>query len=177
PLPGSFGWPTRLFQLDRCLLVSRFPTAMGPELVVINAHLSAYDSDGSLKAAQMNFLQEYVQQEYEAGHHVIVGGDWNQCPPYFPFDTFMPGKTQGYTQLNITPEYLPEGWHWLYDATTPTNRKVFQPYDKDATFRTIIDFFLISPNIKAKRVKAIDQGFQYSDHQPVYLEVELQGDR
>jgi endonuclease/exonuclease/phosphatase family metal-dependent hydrolase len=173
PLPGSFGWPTRIFQLDRCLLVSRFPTATGPELVVINAHLSAYDSDGSLKAEQMKFLREYVLAEYEAGHYVIVGGDWNQCPPYFPFDTFSPGNTQGYTQLNISADYLPEGWRWLYDATTPTNRKVNQPYEQGISFTTLIDFYLISPNLQARRVKTINQGFQFSDHQPIYFEVEL----
>lgn len=172
-LPGSFDWPTRIFQLDRCLLQSRFATASGKELVVINAHLSAYDQGGVLKKQQMAFLQTLVTEEYEKGNYVIVGADWNQCPPYFPFDTFAKEDTDGYSQTNIAADFVGEDWQWLYDPTMPTNRKLRSPYDSEKSFRTIIDFFLISPNIKANKVKTIDQQFRFSDHQPVWVEVEL----
>ena len=172
-LPGKFDWPTRIFQLDRCLLLSRFATAKGPDLVVINAHLSAYDNGGVLKKQQMAFIQGLIQEEYEKGNYVIVGADWNQCPPFFQFDSFMPGRTDGYTQSNIPDDFVPEGWQWVYDPVTPTNRKLRTPFDKDNSFQTIIDFFLISPNLQALRVKTIDQQFRFSDHQPVWLEVGL----
>ncbi|PSR11035.1 MAG: hypothetical protein DA408_07070 [Bacteroidetes bacterium] len=172
-LPGSFSWPDRIFQLDRCLLVSRFKTNRSGDLVVINGHLSAYDKGGELKKQQMAFIQTYVQAEYDEGNYVLVGADWNQCPPFFPFDTFSPGKTDGYTQTNIAPDFLPEGWQWIYDPTIPTNRKLRSTYLPGKTFTTVIDFFLISPNIKAVKVKTIDQQFRFSDHQPVYMEIEL----
>jgi endonuclease/exonuclease/phosphatase family metal-dependent hydrolase len=172
-LPGEFSWPTRIFQLDRCLLVQRFNHANGKELVVMNLHNSAYDSDGSLKKLQMDFLREKVMLEYEQGNYVIVGGDWNQCPPYFAFDTFKVGDTYGYTQINISPEFLPEDWRWVYDPTTATNRKINMPFDKEKSFTTLIDFFLISPNIQVKNVRCIKQDFQFSDHQPVWMEIEL----
>ncbi|MEL7252486.1 MAG: endonuclease/exonuclease/phosphatase family protein [Bacteroidota bacterium] len=173
-LPGKFDWPTRIFQLDRCLLLSRIATAAGPDLVVINAHLSAYDKGGVLKKQQMEFIQELILEEYEKGNYVIVGADWNQCPPYFQFDSFMPGQSDGYSQTNIPDDFVPEGWQWVYDPVTPTNRKLRSPFDAEKSFQTIIDFFLISPNLKALRVKTIDQQFRFSDHQPVWLEVELQ---
>lgn len=172
-LPGKFDWPTRIFQLDRCLLVSRFATASGPELVVINAHLSAYDKGGVLKKQQMAFLQELILEEYEKENYVIVGADWNQCPPFFQFDTFTPGQTDGYSQSNIPDDFVPEGWQWVYDPVVPSNRKLRNPFDPEKTFRTVIDFFLISPNLTARRVKTIDQKFRFSDHQPVWIEVEL----
>jgi len=172
-LPGAFSWPTRIFQLDRCLALHRFNCANGKELVVINIHNSAYDEDGSLKRKQMAFLENLIKEEYELGHYVLVGGDWNLCPPFFPFDKFMPGKTQGYTQLNIEPDFVPADWVWAYDPTTPTNRKIKTPYAKGETFETLIDFFLLSPNLKVRKVRGIDQGFQYSDHQPVWVEIEL----
>lgn len=172
-LPGKFSWPTRIFQLDRCLLVQRYKVKNGKELVLINAHLSAYDKDGSLKAQEMKFLREYCLKEYEKGNYVIVGADWNQCPPFFPFDTFMPGKTQGYSQFNIAPDYFPEEWQWIYDPVTPTNRKAKLPYEKGVTFVTIIDYFLISPNVQAKTIRCLNQDFRYADHQPVYLEAIL----
>lgn len=172
-LPGAFSWPVRLFQLDRCVALHRFRVKGGKELVVMNVHNSAYDADGSLKRQQMDFLKELLIREYEAGHYVVVGGDWNQVPPFFRFDGYMPGQTQGYTQINIDPDYLPQGWQWAYDPRVPTNRKTKTPYQPGTTFITLIDFFLVSPNVQLKVVKGIDQQFRFSDHQPVYLEVEL----
>ncbi|GJM33234.1 MAG: endonuclease [Saprospiraceae bacterium] len=172
-LPGTFSWPTRIFQLDRCAAVSRFSTSKGNELVVINIHNSAYDQGGFIKRQQMEFLQKMFVAEYEKGNYVVVGGDWNQCPPYFRFDGFMPEKTSGHTQINISPDFFPEGWTWGYDTQIPTNRKTNAPYLPGETFITLIDFFLVSPNIKINRVKGIDQQFQFSDHQPVWMEIEL----
>jgi endonuclease/exonuclease/phosphatase family metal-dependent hydrolase len=114
-----------------------------------------------------------VLKNYEEGSYVIVGADWNQCPPFFPYDTFSPGDSKGYTQSNIDPEFLPADWQWIYDPTIPSNRKLRGAYSQES-FTTVIDFFLASPNLIAKRVKTIDQQFRFSDHQPVYLQVEMQ---
>jgi endonuclease/exonuclease/phosphatase family metal-dependent hydrolase len=172
-LPGNFSWPNRIFSLDRCAAVHRYPVKNGKELVLVNVHNSAYDADGSLKREQMAYLQTFFLEEYEKGNYVVVGGDWNQCPPYFPFDSFMPGRTQGYTQINIDPDYLPSDWRWGYDPRTPTNRKTKEGYQPGETFETLIDFFLVSPNVKVRTVKGIAQNFQFSDHQPVWMEFEL----
>jgi endonuclease/exonuclease/phosphatase family metal-dependent hydrolase len=171
--PGNYSWPMRVFQLDRCFLVNRFDTKNGKELVVINTHNSAYDNSGVLKAQQTAYLKKYIVSEYEKGNYVIVGGDWNQCPPYFPFDKLMPGKGEGYETLNIDADYLPENWLWVYDPLMPTNRSAAEVYKEGETFTTLIDFFLISPNVKVEKVKVINQHFEFSDHQPVYVELRL----
>ena len=173
-LPGEFDWPIRIFQLDRCVSVHRYKVVDDKELVVMNVHNSAYDKGGALKKQQMAYLRELFIAEYEKGNYVVVGGDWNQCPPFFRFDGFMPGNTQGYTQINIEPEFLPAEWQWVYDPTVPTNRKIRKPYTPGESFITLIDFFLISPNIKALQVKGMDQQFRFSDHHPVWMEVELE---
>ena len=67
----------------------------------------------------------------------------------------------------------PADWQWVYDPTVPTNRKVRTPYVAGKSFITLIDFFLISPNVRARTVKGLDQQFRFSDHQPVWMEVEL----
>lgn len=172
-LPGDHPWPTRVFQLDRCVLFQRYPMANGKELVIGNVHNSAYDKGGVLKKQQMNFLKKLVVEEYEKGNYVILGGDWNQVPPYFKFDAFMPGQSGGFSQINISPEFMPQDWQWVYDPTIPTNRKAADKYKVGETFVTLIDFYLISPNLKALSVKGINQKFAYSDHQPVYMEVQL----
>ena len=172
-LPGDFPWPTRIFQLDRCATVQNFKVKDDKELIVINIHNSAYDKGGKLKAAQMVFLHDFFLKEYDKGNYVIVGGDWNQCPPGFQFDKFMPGNTSGYTQTNIAADYLPADWTWAFDDKVATNRKVRDIYKEGETFITLIDFFLLSPNVELLRVKGHDLNFQYSDHQPVIMKIKL----
>lgn len=172
-LPGAFDWPTRIFQLDRCAAIQRFKVSNGKELVVINVHNSAYDKDGSLKAAQMEFLNAIFLEEYGKGNYVIVGGDWNQCPPGFQFDKFMPGNTSGYTQTSIDRGFVPSDWTWCYDPNTPTNRKIPERYISGTTFVTLIDFFLLSPNVQMLKVQTDDLDFKYSDHQPVTLKIKI----
>ena len=172
-LPGDYAWPTRIFQLDRCALLQRYPLANGKELVVVNVHLSAFDKGGKLKKEQMGFLRKLLLEEYEKGHYVVVGGDWNQCPPFFPVYSFQPDAVGTLALLNIAPEFMPEDWRWAYDPRIPTNRSVANAYDSKKTFTTLIDFFLVSPNVKVLQVKGMRQDFQFSDHQPVWLQVEL----
>ncbi|MEN0006192.1 MAG: endonuclease/exonuclease/phosphatase family protein, partial [Bacteroidota bacterium] len=171
-LPGEYAWPTRIFQLDRCILYQQYAVKDDRKLTLLNVHNSAYDG-GVLKAQQMEYLKNLVLEEYEKGNYVIVGGDWNMCPPNFPFDSFMPGGAQGFGQINIPMDFLPVDWQWVYDPTTATNRKNATPYIKGETFITLIDFYLISPNVFVKNIKGINQEFNYSDHQPVWMEVEL----
>ena len=166
--PGNYGYPKSVFFLDRCFLLQRFSLENGKELVVINTHNSAYD-DGSLKAQQMDCLKGVLAAEYEKGNYVIVGGDWNQCPPDFDFDKFASEPETEYTQSNVPGDYL-ESWTWAFDPNTPTNRKVSVPYAPGETFTTLIDFYLLSPNLKVERVEGVDMDFAWSDHQPVLLE-------
>jgi endonuclease/exonuclease/phosphatase family metal-dependent hydrolase len=172
-LPGEYPMPDRMFQLDRCAALHRYPLASGKALIVINLHNSAYDPGDKIKAIQLPYLRDLALAEFAAGNYVVLGGDWNQCPPHFRFDTFMPGKAQGYSQGNLPPDFFPEGWTFAYDPTVPTNRKARDTYQKGKTFETLIDFFLVSPNVQIQRVKGIDQGFQFSDHQPVWMRVRL----
>jgi endonuclease/exonuclease/phosphatase family metal-dependent hydrolase len=85
----------------------------------------------------------------------------------------MPGKAGGVKQGNIPDDFFPEGWRFAYDPTVPTNRKASDPYQKGKTFETLIDYFLVSPNVTLLQVQGIRQNFAFSDHQPVRLTVRL----
>jgi endonuclease/exonuclease/phosphatase family metal-dependent hydrolase len=95
------------------------------------------------------------------------------CPPYFRYDGYMPGRAQGYNQMNIPEQLFPPDWLWIYDASFPTNRKTRTPYVPGTTFVTLIDFFLLSPNVKVEKVRTLHLDFEYSDHQPVWMSVSL----
>lgn len=169
--PGNYAWPMKLFMLDRCFLVNRYPVSNGSDLVIINTHNSAYD-DGSLREQQMSFLQELLLSEYKQGNFIIVGGDWNQTP--YGFSPELPSHK--FDTLNLTyidKDYPEADWNWAFDSSLPTNRRVAVPYDRSTSLTTVIDYFLLSPNIELKEVKTVDVNFEFSDHQPVQLKVRL----
>jgi endonuclease/exonuclease/phosphatase family metal-dependent hydrolase len=172
PFPSQYDWPKRLFMLDRCFLVMRFPLSNGKELLVINTHNEAYDN-GSIRDQQMAWLKDFLLSEYRLGNYMVVGGDWNQCPPAFRpcfngeiFDTI--------DYKGIEKSYLPPEWTWVYENTVPSNRRLDIAYTKGKTRTTVIDFFLLSPNMRALGCYAIDLGFENSDHQPVIAKIALQ---
>lgn len=171
-LPGEFGFPKQLFFLRRCLLVSYYNLSNGKELVIVNIHNSAYDDNGKLKSKEMTYLKSILEKEFKVGNYVLCGGDWNQCPPDFKYNSLAKGKQGDYLQTNIDSLFLPN-WNWTYDPSIASNRKNDKAYSKESTFTTIIDFYLTSPNIEIKECKGIDQEFKYSDHQPVTINIKL----
>ena len=169
--PGNYAWPKNLFMLDRCFLVNRYRMKDDRDLLVINTHNSAYD-DGSLRKMQMKYLRLFLLDEYRKGNYIIVGGDWNQSPP-----GFSPGFKKDVfddRDLSLIPEdFLPQDWIWAYDPSRPSNRRVAVPYTMGETPTTVIDFYLLSPNVKLKYIRTLSRGFAESDHQPVIMKILL----
>ena len=171
---GKYGFPKQLFMLDRCFLVNRYPLENGKELVVINTHNEAFDP-GEIRKAQMDYLREFLLNEYRKGNYIVAGGDWNQSPPDFrPEFTVNPVNKN---QMMMTSDYLPPDWHWIYDNKTPTNRSVIAPYEQSVTTTTVIDFYLLSPNIIDISVNCINLNFENSDHNPVRVKIKLKAVR
>ena len=176
-LPGHFGFPTQLFQLDRCFMVSRYKIENGKELVLINTHNEAFDKGGIIRKAQMERLKEFVLNEYNSGNYVIAGGDWNQYPPDFKpsFSGNKPftGQIGNFNLVGIESGYVPAEWGWIYDPSTPSFRTLMAAYDPATTPTSICDIFLISPNVESVSVKCHNLGFANSDHNPVIMQVKL----
>lgn len=171
--PGRLAWPVRLFRLRRCMLVNRYPVVGGKELVLINSHMSAFDN-GNLKRQQLNYLKEFVQTEYAKGNYVVAGGDWNQSPPDFSLTTFGPDyHSDSFLLTNISKDFMPDGWKWVFDPTVPTNRYLQEPYRPGKTFTCLIDFFLVSPNVGVVQNKTLHLKFKNSDHNPVFMQFRL----
>jgi len=169
--PGNYAWPKNLFMLDRCFLVQRFKTSGSHELIVVNTHNSAFD-DGQLRKLQLEVLKDFALAEFLKGNYVIVGGDWNQNPPGFNPDEITSGNaTSRNDQGSIPNDFMPADWIWAFDPQIPTNRSVATPYQKEFTQTTIIDFFLLSPNIKPEEINTSNLKFESSDHNPVFMSV------
>ena len=170
-LPCPFSWPVRAANLKRCLLVTRVQVENTErELVLVNLHLEAYES-GEGRIAQTKQLMNLMQAEYEKGNYVIAGGDFNQSFPV-SLDVYPILDSEKWTPGVLEESILPEGWQFAFDDTVPTCRLLDQPLS-DACQRYVIDGFILSPNVKADKVETIDGMFEYSDHNPVRLEVTL----
>lgn len=178
--PGSYGWPDYIFHLDRCLSVQRYQTTHpdGKKLIVINTHNSAYDG-GQLKNEEMNYFKAFVLNEYKKGNYIVVGGDWNQTPPNIPFDAASKAagiaSDSSYNPINIASGFMPKGWQWAFDPSVPTNRKVVDILDYGTTGASLVDYYLVSPNVNIKKINAKNLKFAHSDHNPILLEIQLQG--
>ena len=176
-LPGEFPWPTRIFHLKRCLTLARFKSPVeNRDWCVINLHLSAYDKGATLRKQQLKFVKNLMLQLYDQGHYVVLGGDWNTMLPGIAMDTFGAYTTskKSLFWLAYLPEnWTPKEWQWGFDKGVPTCRTLEQPYVQNQNFTTIIDGFLISPNVDLIEVKGLDLGFENSDHNPVMARVRL----
>lgn len=174
-LPCPFSWPVRLAQLKRCLLVSRIPLeGTDKELVAVNFHLEAYD-DGSGKAAQTRILADFLNAEAEKGNYVIAGGDFNQV---------ISGKDTAWQQARpglwmpgvLDVSEFGAGLSAIMPDDGPTCRSLDQPLagaDLSAFQFYLIDGFIVSSNVSVRSLETVDQGFVWSDHQPVRVTIAL----
>ena len=178
-LPCPFDWPVSMANLKRCLLVSYLPiSGTDSKLVIVNLHLEAYD-DGEGKIAQTKQLREFIQSEYEKGNYVIAGGDFNQI---FPggLEKYPNTHTENWEPGQLSDDIMPDGWTLAYDLETPSCRLLNQPYDASDTENTqyyVIDGFILSPNVELISVNTLDEGFEYSDHNPVKIQVKLTSEK
>ena len=171
--PGEEKWPRQLALLDRCFVESRLPVKDSKELIILNSHLSAYDKGGIIRKQQLDFLKDYISKEYDKGNYVIVGGDWNHVIPGTDSNLF--GSEQEWPEWlkEIPDNFLPHGFKWAADKNIPTNRTVDIPYREGENYYSVIDGFLVSPNVDIIKVKGHQLNFQYTDHNPVTLEIML----
>ncbi|MCD8232020.1 MAG: endonuclease [Clostridiales bacterium] len=172
-LPESFSWPIKTCNLKRCMLEVRIPIeGSEKELVLINFHLEAYDS-GEGKLTQSRMLAEKLQEEYEKGNYVIAGGDFNQT--FEGIDTYPILNTDNWMPGEIGEDDIPEGFSFAVSDNVPTCRLLNAPYsgNYEESQVYVLDGYIVSDNLEVLSIENIDTEFQYSDHQPVRLTVQL----
>lgn len=174
-LPCPFKWPSRLANLKRCLNVSRIPIeGTEKELVIVNLHLEAYD-DGEGKIAQTAMLADILQKEYKAGNYVIAGGDFNQTFSNTDISKY-PVKENFWKPGIVDESDFGNEFSLLMDSKVPSCRSLDKEYDasrSDEMQVYVIDGFIVSDNLEINSVNTLDYGFEYTDHNPLLLEVTL----
>ncbi|MGB0424814.1 MAG: endonuclease/exonuclease/phosphatase family protein [Flavobacteriales bacterium] len=166
---SQMAWPTKLFFLDRCCIKTSTQLESDKKLFIYNTHCSAYDTAGTMVASEVDLIMSDARKEFEKGNYVVIGGDWNQCPPsYTPL-----GPPEAYNEFSLRNDQIDEGWKWVADETVFSNRKLNTVYEKGKSYTSVIDHYLISPNVEVLNIQGIDLNFEFSDHQPVVLKVAL----
>ncbi|MDR1042389.1 MAG: endonuclease, partial [Clostridiales Family XIII bacterium] len=140
------------------------------ELVLINVHLSAYESGSRIRGEQMQKLVDVMKDEREKGNWVIVGGDWNQCFPD-SVDAF-PGRMETPAWAKpLDEDVLPDSFS-VVNANNAhiiaTCRDSSIPWTPGVSYETIVDGWIVSDNVDAT-ADNIDTDYIASDHNPVLL--------
>jgi endonuclease/exonuclease/phosphatase family metal-dependent hydrolase len=148
-------------------VVNRIPTGHPTrQWVIINIHLAAFDEKADIRKQQLAVLRELAAREFEEGHYVIIGGDWNMrlVETHFSHTT----NEEHLFWIQDMPDYaFPDGWQIVADPVTPSVRTNYQPYIAGENYVGVIDGFVASPNVRVQSVETTDLQFEYSDHQPV----------
>ncbi len=178
-LPIESGF-SKYFDLDRCLSVNRIPVNNGKELVLINLHLSAYSSDGSITAQQLKILVDLCEEEYQKGNYVVCAGDFNMDLIEGGSATlFGEGSKEENWAKQIDPEVFKNTGIVKYapgskdpKEAVPTCRNANRPYSEGNNVY-VIDGFLTSQNVLVIKTAVYDAQFKNSDHNPVILSFQL----
>ena len=175
-LPISEGFK-KIVDLDRCYAINYIKVDNGKELVVINAHLSAYGTNGDLQQQQLNMLFADMEDEYKKGSYVICAGDFNHDFTGNSKDVFNENTTEEHSWAAPFPdELIPEHFSKVTDyasgVTVPSCRNCDKPYGPDC-YTVIVDGFIVSDNVDAIYTDVIDTQFAYTDHNPVLMKFKL----
>lgn len=173
-LPIDFSFPTKFFDLDRCLSITRY-SVLDKELVIINAHLSAYDKGGVYRKAQLDLLNDLINKEYSHNNYVIVGGDFNHdLVNSYQRKLFKTNQGRPDWLKDFPINELNDNFKLYACDASPSCRDADTPYVKDETFTSVVDGFIVSKNVSVSSVKTINNEFKYSDHNPVVLKFKLE---
>ena len=169
--------PMKIVDLDRCYSVHRIPVE-DRELVLYHFHLSAYTTDTSVADKQLEMLFADMLSEVEQGNYAIAGGDFNKDLLGNSEEVFG-HATEGANWAQPIPEDLiPETLRVIApfdpDNPVPSCRNADRPYGPDDLVLTV-DGFVVSKNVRVLESRVLDEGFRWSDHNPVYLDFVLEG--
>jgi endonuclease/exonuclease/phosphatase family metal-dependent hydrolase len=170
PLPREEAKIAGFIARDYSARILHLPVKTGADWIVIGVHFAAFDKDGAARKKQLAALIALAQQLHAAGNPVVIAGDFNLrlAPTEFPSTTSAQDRAWVH---DFPADALPQGWRIGADPVTPTVRTNERPYKAGENYTTVVDGFIVSPDVDIISVKTRDVGFRFSDHQPVEIVV------
>lgn len=168
PLPLEKGKIGGLIQRQYSLRVVRVRAQGKSDWVIMGVHLAAFDKNAEIRRKQLAEVMRYATVLHAQGSPVIVAGDFNLVLAQTCFKTTTAPKYLGWIH-NFPMDALPVGWRIGADPRVASVRTNERPYKAGENYTTVIDGFIVSPDVEIESVTARDLGFAFSDHQPVLL--------
>ena len=164
---------SRLVDLDRCYAKTVFSTRDSRKFIVYNVHLSAYTTNPETGNDQIRMICNDMDEEYKKGNYVLTAGDMNKEIFEKASELFgKSGKDYSWCQpfpKNLLSENLILVPPCRKESPVPTSRNTDIPYGPD-NFVTIIDGFIVSKNIRVLATEVLKTDFEFSDHNPIYMD-------
>ena len=152
-----------LFKKYYGALASRFEIeGYDKDWLIYNLHLSAFDSDAAVRYVQVGEVLKEAQAQYDDGHYVVIGGDWNMMLP-----PDGPETARGATQSPFPRDLLPENWSLAFDPNAPSVRDTTTAFDPVRSSTATIDGFVHSPNVRCHEIATRRDDFALSDHHAI----------
>ncbi len=167
---------SKFTDLDRCFSVSRIPVkGSDKELVLINSHMSAYDEGGTIRREQLETICSFLEDEANKGNYVIMGGDFNHAlcdsAELYPSKQQQPDWVATFDDSDLPQGFSVVRADNLEEVATCRGADIV--YEPGVDYTVTVDGFIVSDNVKAT-AQNIDNGFEFSDHNPVKLTFELE---
>lgn len=166
----------RFLDLDRAFTVSRFSVNNSKEFIVINVHLTAYGSDESIRKEQFAMLRYVMEEEWNKGNYILVGGDFNHDLKR------QMGENSNWTWSQpLDRAWIAEHFNLAIDLLSEqeqeqladTARDAGEVYTSGETLTVTLDGWILSDNIELVEYETLHHDFSYSDHQPVKITFRL----
>ena len=154
-----------------CFQLSRFNLKNGTQLVILNIQNVFFRMSPQHRLPRLLMIKSQMLHEYAKGNFVVAAGSWAVNPPGFDLCAFTTKDAAYAFSVPMENTFFPNGWQYAYDKEKPSYRMTNQPYTKETTPCTIIDFFIVSPNIEINSCKTIKSDFEFSNHNPIMLEI------
>lgn len=173
-LPEGYEWPSKTYQSKMALLVERVPLEnSSKELVLINVQMEGYE-DNDARKAELKVLADVMKSEYAKGNYCIAGGDFNQIFPDVDASNYAVKNKNYFKPEKLDGKLFGDGWNLVTDDSTATARLLNEPYKSKSGHQLyVLDGFITSPNVSVNLIETLDEGFKYSDHNPVKINVTL----
>ncbi|MFZ4741642.1 MAG: hypothetical protein ACOYLE_10815 [Bacteroidales bacterium] len=168
----NFTWPDRILKPDPCYLTNHYSLMNGKQLVLVNIQ-NTYSENSVQNRNELKEIRAFVCNEFEKGNYVIVGGNWNINPPAYKKQIALKRNKNLFAENEIPFNFMPIDWKWMFDSEIPTQGNLKMINHKAINYSTVMDFFLISPNIEDLSIRNIDLNFEFSNHNPVLMNVKL----
>ena len=166
----------QLFNLRRAALVVEVPVAGGPDLTLIDTHLSAFSHGDGTLARQVGQVRGLALGEADAGKAVLLAGDFNLLVPGDD-----PARLPEWDQALYSDAENPiEALYQDLQPAVPLDRLrsdperyyTYAPFGQGRTDRTIDHVFTAGP-VRVDRLQVRHDRLDISDHQPIIVDITL----